>query len=1042
MIEPIPALRRNVMLAALASLLVPALLIGGLLWFKGYQDEIRKGTLELLQQNSELLSGAMQDPLWNINPDSASDLLDAIMASNQDLIRIDVRDGADDPFISRQRAERRPGFTASTRKPVSYRGAQIGSVELEMGSARLHRKALGQLSEYAAALAVQTGLSVLLVFLLLQKIVFRPRPGLAAEPDRVCDAIEETTQVPARAAGKIQQIEKKSVEREARYRTLLDQSPIAIIEWDTNCRVIEWNAAAEQIFGHTRQQAIGKHARFLVPQSEHERVGTLFRALAEGTGGTRSVNHNLRADGKIIICQWRNTTIADRAGRTDHLLSMGEDITEQRRAEEARSLSEAKFAGAFQCNPDSASIVRISDGMILDVNQTFEDLTGFSREESVGKTALALNLWVDPAQQAVLYQQLRTDKLVRDFSWSMRTRLGAIRLCKTNGTLFSIGPEWYILTVVQDITDQRHLEEQKAEAERALMRLAQGTQDMSGESFFELLVADLASALRMDRAFISLCAPLVSDQMRTLAAYVNGRITRNFEYEIAASPSESVLAGEIIVFQTGIQALFPEDRSLAEQGWDSFGGAPIRDAAGNTIGVLAVMHSLPLANPDLVRSLLQVFSERASAELERKRAAEALRNSEQRFSTIFHSSPVAMSVFRAGSGSSIVDLNKAFERLFMLQRESVVGKNELELSIYVHDRERRAVNKAINAKGTLNRYEAWMRKGDGSEALFMLSGNTFDLTGEKFVIFTWEDITEKHEIEKVILELNENLEDRVTERTEELQQANQELESTLETLNMAQEELVRSEKLAALGALVAGVAHELNTPIGNSLMVASTLIDRTRQLASNFNSGLKRSALESYIDDACKAGDILERNLYRAANLVSSFKQVAVDQTSSQRREFSLAEVVSEIMLTLSPAITKTAFKVMQTISDDIAMDSYPGPLGQVLTNLINNALLHGFEGRTSGTVAIEAQVATEGWLELTIRDDGIGIAPENLNRVFDPFFTTKLGAGGSGLGLPITHNIVTSILGGKIRMQSEVNAGTRFVLLLPLVAPQIQADE
>ncbi len=225
-------------------------------------------------------------------------------------------------------------------------------------------------------------------------------------------------------------------------------------------------------------------------------------------------------------------------------------------------------------------------------------------------------------------------------------------------------------------------------------------------------------------------------------------------------------------------------------------------------------------------------------------------------------------------------------------------------------------------------------------------------------------------------------------------------------------------------------------------MVASTLIDHTRALAANYHSGLKRSLLENYIKDAGKAGEILVRNLYRAADLVTSFKQVAVDQTSSQRRKFSLSEVVSEIILTLSPTIKKTSFAVNQDIPTDLVLDSYPGPLGQVLTNLVNNALLHGFEGRATGIVSIDAKLNADGWLELTVQDNGVGIPPANLNRIFDPFFTTKLGAGGSGLGLNITHNIVTGMLGGKVRLHSEVDIGTRFFITLPLVAPQIQNEE
>lgn len=226
-------------------------------------------------------------------------------------------------------------------------------------------------------------------------------------------------------------------------------------------------------------------------------------------------------------------------------------------------------------------------------------------------------------------------------------------------------------------------------------------------------------------------------------------------------------------------------------------------------------------------------------------------------------------------------------------------------------------------------------------------------------------------------------------------------------------------------------------------MVASTFVDHTRSVSATYakEGGIKRSTLESYIDEAGKACDILVRNLYRAANLVTSFKQVAMDQTSSQRRKFALSEAVSEIMLTLWPTFKKTSVSVEYDIPDDLILDSYPGPLGQVITNLVNNAFLHGFEERSSGTIGITAVAIGDDTIELTVADDGVGIPAINLTRIFDPFFTTKLGAGGSGLGLNITHNIVTGILGGRIRVQSKVGDGAAFILTLPRVAP-LKHDE
>lgn len=1071
-------LRRAIVLVVVVGLLAPVLLISGFSWFKQYNNDIRKQTIELLEQNADVLSNGMQEPLWNINQESGNALVEAMMLRNEDIVRIEVRDNALGMFVSGEQADRRIGFTATTERPVMYRGSTIGSIKIEVGSTRLRKNMIKGLLESMAAVLAQAALSIALILILLDRRLVRPLQRLGIGADRLASRqldvpftwtrLDEIGMLSRRMEDtrislqklfeeldlknceleqdidKRKRIEQELYEREERYRALVEHSPIAIIEWDSSHRVIEWNDSAERIFGYPREQAIGRHASFIMPNMGRDAVDASFRRLTDGKGDSRHISHNQRADGQRIICQWSHTHIADETARSERLLSIAEDITEKRRAEEALSLSEAKFAGAFQCNPDSISIARISDGVMIDVNQTFEEISGYSRDESVGKTAIDLNLWIYPHQRQKLLQGLNANKLLRNFEWDMRTKYGALRKCMTNATIFSAGSERYILAVIRDITDQLLLEERKSEADRALLRLAQGTRDMAGESFFEFLVADLASALRTDCAFIALRVPNAQSTLRTVAVHVKGHAASNIKYESAGTPCERTLDDGICVFPSEIPSLFPSKIHLGDRAWQSYAGAPLRDVAGNTIGVLAVMHTEAIGNADLAKSLLQVFSERASAELERKRVEEELRNSEQRFSKIFQSSPVAMFVVQVRGNYVVKDVNRAFERLFLRERDSVVGRNTAELGLYCDNADRASLIDKLKSTGTTEgQLETWMCRGDDSKVLVQFAGHTFSLAGETFGILACADVTDKRRIENEIRELNANLEQRVIKRTEELQQANEELAFTLETLNKAQEELVRSEKLAALGSLVAGIAHELNTPIGNSLMVASTLVDQTRSLATGFsNNELKRSTLDAYINDAGHAGDILMRNLHRAADLVNGFKQVAVDQTSSQRRDFSVAEVVSEIMLTMWPTLKKTAFIVSQNIPETLVMDSYPGPLGQVITNLVNNALLHGFEGREHGTVSIVAAPARKGWIELTVKDDGIGIPAANLGRIFDPFFTTKLGAGGSGLGLNIAHNIVTGILGGRIRVESLPGSGTTFVLTLPAVAPQRQSEE
>ena len=290
--------------------------------------------------------------------------------------------------------------------------------------------------------------------------------------------------------------------------------------------------------------------------------------------------------------------------------------------------------------------------------------------------------------------------------------------------------------------------------------------------------------------------------------------------------------------------------------------------------------------------------------------------------------------------------------------------------------------------------------------------------------------------------LNLDLESRVERRTADLAQANSELLAALENLKLAQGELVRNEKLAALGNLVGGIAHELNTPIGNGVMAVSTLHDQVGDFRRELAHGLRRSTLESFIDRVEQGSEIAVRNLQRANELITSFKQVAVDQTSSQRRPFILSEVVDEILVTLQPTLKRTPYRVRSEISAGLAMDSYPGPLGQVLTNLLTNALVHGFEGRDQGQIEIIGQPAGDEQIALSVCDNGVGIAPDMIGRVFDPFVTSRFGRGGTGLGLHIVWNTVTVVLGGTISVESVPDEGTCFRIILPVVAPSQPAAD
>jgi signal transduction histidine kinase len=259
-------------------------------------------------------------------------------------------------------------------------------------------------------------------------------------------------------------------------------------------------------------------------------------------------------------------------------------------------------------------------------------------------------------------------------------------------------------------------------------------------------------------------------------------------------------------------------------------------------------------------------------------------------------------------------------------------------------------------------------------------------------------------------------------------------------LKEVQAQLVANEKMAALGSLVAGVAHELNTPIGNSLLIATTLQDKTTRMSAEFQSNtLRKTTLAAYVDDAQHAAALIVNGLETAAGLVRSFKQVAVDQTSENRRVFNLRQSIEDTVATLARSIDVAGHSIRVDVSNDISVDGYPGPLGQVVSNLVNNSLLHGFENRVTGKMSIAGRAIKKGRIELVYRDDGNGISEENLKRIFDPFFTTKLGRGGSGLGLSISRNIVTSLLGGTMQATSAPGKGVTFTISFPTIAPAAQ---
>lgn len=272
---------------------------------------------------------------------------------------------------------------------------------------------------------------------------------------------------------------------------------------------------------------------------------------------------------------------------------------------------------------------------------------------------------------------------------------------------------------------------------------------------------------------------------------------------------------------------------------------------------------------------------------------------------------------------------------------------------------------------------------------------------------------------------------------DDLRASKERAETALLELSAAQQNLIDAERLAALGGLVAGVAHEVNNPIGISLTVASSFSRRANAFESELKSDrpLRRSQLQEFVRTSQDAAQQLVANLHRAGELIQSFKQVAVDRSHAERRQFGLREATDQIIASLRPVLKKAPIALTVDVPDGLTIDGYPGSYGQILTNLFLNAATHAFRDGSAGTIAITARPRGADDIEIIFADDGAGMTPEVQRQAFDPFFTTRRNDGGTGLGLHIVYNLVTQQLGGRMMLQSKLGQGTTFRIIMPRTA-------
>jgi PAS domain S-box-containing protein len=776
-----------------------------------------------------------------------------------------------------------------------------------------------------------------------------------------------------------------------------------------NDRVIYANPAMESLSG--RPEAELKDLpdwRVLVEVAGAELLqsGDASGLAPAPSSGRREVVLRMRG-GKLRTCEAVMTRF--RHGEVSRQLLVCIDISERKAAQEALQAREAlaRELALVAARTDNAVIITNAQGLILWVNEGFERITGFSLDEALGKKPgqLLQGLETDPTVRRMIREQLARgegfETEIVNYHKSGRKYWVAIDVKPVRD---ETGELVKFIAIERDITQRKLSEAAQRQSEarlneaQQLARLGSWEFDMVHD---EYILSDEALRIHEMASTTSRLPRLV------IAAFVHPEDRE----PLRQCRAEAV--AKLGTFSMQFRLVFPGGRIKHVH----LRGTVHGDAQGNPVRVSGSIQDITeqKLTEQALRSLNETLEQRVldrTHELQQQHAF---------IETILDTAE--MLIFVIDTHGRFVRFNGACERLTGYRFEELRDQPIWE---HVVPPERREAVQArheclTSPDGVLRTLEVEWLTRDGQRRLISWSNATLtDETGRlQYMIGTGIDITERKRAESGLIEANRNL------------------SYTIATLREAQSQLVLSEKMASLGALVAGISHEINTPVGIGVTSATTLQEAFQVLSRDFDGGtLKRSELARFIAHGLNGCDILVNNLLRAAELISSFKQVAVDQSSDEWRHINLHDYIDEIVLSLKPRLKSNVVQVLNASNRHLTIRTHPGAIYQILSNLLLNTLIHAYEPGQRGTIRIAAeQLGDE--IQLDFADDGKGIAADIEGRIFDPFFTTRRGSGGSGLGLHIVYNLVSGTLGGVIHLVKNEGPGTTFRIRFPLHSQQ-----
>jgi PAS domain S-box-containing protein len=784
---------------------------------------------------------------------------------------------------------------------------------------------------------------------------------------------------------------------------ILNNVAYAVISTDAKGTITFFNRAAEELLGYGAAELVGRQTPLIfhdlteiqsrieiVRQKLGRDIDYPFEIFTiDALDGHTSENEwtYIRKDGKRLTTHLSVTMMRTADGEVSGFLGIATDVSDRKALASKLRQSEDVAARILLQSPDAILITSMKDGCIHEANPGFEQITGIPRQDAIGHSTIALGIWADLEERNIMIDTIRRTGEVTSLPIRINHRSGKLRYCAMWARTFTYEGGPALLSVVHDVTDLRMAAQASQESERMLKAVLDA---IPSRVFWK----DLNSVyLGYNREF-------VGDFSASGDEDIIGKTDAVLPW---ASKADSLRAADRNVMETGNPQIGLIERFEMPSGpprWFEVSKMPLIDAQGRVSGILGIANDVT----------------------EQRQALDQLRANEEKLRSLFETSPLGVTL--TSIEGRLLEANDAFLSIIGYDRQELEGLSYQVLSAPEYAQQDAYHVDVLAATGRYGPYEKEYVRKDGTRIAVSLNGSMVSgPDGAQFVWSTIEDVTLRRAAEDAQRRLNDDLERLVTERTSELKSA--------------MEGLMRAEKLASLGSLVAGVAHEISTPVGNASLATSTMSGSVVEFETQMGEKLTREMLESFVKQIKLGTEIANRNIERVAGLIQSFKQVAVDQTSSQRRQFLLTEIVDEIATTMHPSLKRSSVRLETAIQGDITLDSYPGPLGQILTNLINNSLLHAFPDGRAGLIRIAANQPDSVTLRLIVSDNGIGIPASVRGRIFDPFFTSKLGRGGSGLGLHIVHNIAADILAGSIVVSSEEGQGTSFTLTLPCKSPE-----